>query len=164
LFVPPQGDGRLDNPSVYEVLYACDSSAGACAEVFNRGKYRTQWSRDMLRPLPGNPNFGRSLAWFDVDDKAPISNLDDPNELLSRGLRPSGVVTRDYSHTQAWALSIFSSATVAGIRWWSYHDARWASFGLWDRSVITDFGVRPLGINDSVIQEAADALSIRLVV
>jgi RES domain len=145
------------------VLYVSDSSAGACAEAFNRGKYRTQWTRDILRSLPGNPKLLRSLAWFEIDDKAPISNLDDPHELVSRQLRPSGVIARDYSRTQAWALNIFSSATVAGIRWWSYHDARWANLGLWDLSVITDFGVNPLGIDDPAMQDAADVLSIRIV-
>ncbi len=122
-----------------------------------------EWSHDMLRPHPSDPRLVRSLAWFDVAGATSISDLDDPNELLSRRLRPSEVVTRDRSRTQTWALGIFSSTTVAGIRWWSYHDARWASLGLWDLSVITDYGANPLGMNDPAIQDAADVLSIRIV-
>jgi RES domain len=118
----------------------------------------------MLRPHRSNPRLVRSLAWFDVEDATPISDLDDPNELLLRRLRPSQVITREYSHAQAWALSIFHSATVAGIRWWSYHDARWASLGLWDLSVIAGFGAKPLSLTDPEIKDAADILSIQVTV
>jgi hypothetical protein len=162
LFIPPQGDGRLDNPIAYQVLYASDSPAGACAEVFNRGKYRTQWSRDMLRPLPGNPDAKRSIAWYEIDDSITVANLDDPRELLSRGLRPSDVVTRDYARTQNWALKIFNASDADGIRWWSYHDSRWGSFGLWSTDAISAFGADRLEIDHPAIREAAEVLSIRL--
>jgi len=162
LFIAPQGDGRLDNPGAYEVLYASDTAAGACAEVFNRGKYRMQWSREMLRPLPSNPRCVRALAWYDVDDAIPISDLDDPRELVARRLRPPDVITREYARTQAWALMIFNSAAVAGVRWWSYHDARWASMGLWEFGVITDFGAELLDVDHPAVRDAADVLSIRV--
>ena len=63
-FIPSQGGGRIDNPRGYETLYLGDSRAGACAEVFNRGKYRRQWSRDMLRGLPILPGSVRAMAGF----------------------------------------------------------------------------------------------------
>lgn len=144
------------------MLYVGDTAAGACAAAFNRGKYRLQWSPDMLRPLPTNPRCVRALAWYDVDNATRIADLDDPRELIARALRPSGVITRDYSRTQAWALAIYHSNVVAGVRWWSYHDARWGSLGLWDLHGITDSGADPLDMEHPALSEAAEVLSIRV--
>ena len=162
LFIPPQGAGRVDNPGDYQTLYIGDSPAGVCAEVFNRGKYRKEWTQEMLRGLPGVPTSRRMLGWYDVDDSASICNLDDPQELLARSLRPSNVVTRDYSQSQAWALRIFTEARWAGISWWSYHDSRWTSVGLWDLSVITASGIEQLTLDHPAVAEAAQVLSIRI--
>jgi hypothetical protein len=162
-FVPPQGGGRIDNPGSYETLYLSDSRAGACAEVFNRGKYRRQWSAAMLRGLPILAGSVRAMGWYEFDDKKiPICNLDDPQELLSQQLRPSLVATRDYNVSQAWALALFKQRRWSGLRWWSYHDARWASFGLWKHRCIA-LGVEELSINDADLQLAAEILKIRLV-
>lgn len=162
LFLPPQGGGRIDNPADYAALYLGDSQSGVCAEVFNRGKFRKEWNAEMFRGLPGIPTSRRVLAWYDIDDAARICDLDDPAELLARSLRPSNVITRDYAQSQAWALRIFTEALWAGVRWWSYHDARWSSMGLWDRTAITSFGFAELTIDDPAIVEAASVLSIRI--
>ena len=46
-----------------------------------------------------------------------------------------------------------------GVRWWSYYDPRWGSFGLWDTSSLT---VEEAEVLDSVdhpaFAEAADVL------
>jgi len=163
LFIPPQGHGRVDNPLEYETLYVGDSPAGACAEVFNRGRYRTEWRTEMLRGLPNMPTSRRALAWYDVADAALICDLDDPRVLTARSLRPSNIATRDYAKSQAWALRIHGERRWAGVRWWSYHDARWASIGLWNHSVITTHGTEALTLDHPALIEAAAVLSIRIV-
>jgi len=163
LFIPPQNTGRIDNPSDYATLYVGDSQAGVCAEVFNRGKYRKEWTADTLRGLPGVPASRRVLAWYELNAAAaPICDLDDPRQLLARSLRPSRVITRDYAQSQAWALRLFAEHHWAGVRWWSYHDSRWASIGLWDRSAIRSFGFEPLTLDHPALIEAAGVLSIRI--
>jgi hypothetical protein len=161
-FIPHQGGGRIDNPADYDVLYAGDSQAGVCAEVFNRGKYRKEWKPEMLRGLPGIPSSRRVLAWYDVDDAAAICDLDDPRQLVARTMRPSHVITRDYARSQAWALRLFEEMRWAGVSWWSYHDARWTSVGLWQRTAITSFGFEDLTIDHPALIEAAGVLSIRV--
>jgi hypothetical protein len=162
-FIPRQGRGRIDNPASYETLYVGDSRAGVCAEAFNRGKYRRQWSADMLRGLPILPGSVRAMAWYEFEDKkTQICNLDDPRELLARKLRPSLVATRDYSVSQTWALALFKQRRWSGARWWSYHDARWASFGLWKHRAIAH-GVEQLTIDNADLRLAADVLKIRVV-
>jgi hypothetical protein len=116
----------------------------------------------MLRGLPGVATARRMLAWYDVDDSASICNLDDPHELLDRGLRPSNVITRDYAQSQAWALRIFAEARWVGVSWWSYHDARWTSVGLWDMNIIGGSGVEELTLDHPALIEAAQVLSIRI--
>jgi hypothetical protein len=162
LYVPPQGQGRLDDPEHYDVLYLGDTRTGVCAEVFNRGKYRRQWSRDMLRGTPKLPGSARAMAWYEISDRTPICNLDDPNQLVAQSLRPSQVITRDYAVSRTWALRLFRRKRWCGVRWWSYHDARWASFGLWDRGQIKTCGVQPLTLDDPNLAEAARVLDIRL--
>jgi hypothetical protein len=162
LYVPPQSAGRVDNPADYATLYVGDSPAGVCAEVFNRGKYRTEWVPEMFRGLPVWPASRRVLAWYDLDDAVPICNLDDPAHLTARGMRPSDVITRDYTRSQTWALAIFKEHRWAGVSWWSFHDSRWASIGLWDRRAVTNFGFEELTIDSPAIVEAAAVLSIRI--
>ena len=162
LFIPSQGAGRIDNPADYQTLYVGNSQAGVCAEAFNRGKYRVEWEPEMLRGLPDVPNSNRALAWYDVDESAPICDLDDPNELVARTLRPSKVITRDYTQSQAWALRLFAEMRWVGVSWWSYQDARWASAGLWSRGTIMDHGFEELTIDHPALTEAANVLSIRI--
>lgn len=162
LYVPPQqGGGRIDNPQQYRVLYVGDSPAGVCAEVFYRGAHRLKWNADML-PLRRYPQLVRSLAWYELPDDAPIANLDDPHRLIEFELRPSNVITRDYSQSQAWALRIFERRAFGGIAWWSFNDARWKSAGLWNIDLITDSGTERLTIDHPALAEAAAVLDIKL--
>lgn len=162
LYVPPQqGGGRIDNPLQYGVLYVGDSPAGVCAEVFYRGAHRLKWTANML-PLRRYPHLVRSLAWYELADDAPIADLDDPQRLIEFGLRPSNVITRDYSQSQAWALRIFERDEFGGIAWWSFNDARWKSAGLWNLALITGSGIEPLTIDHPALAEAAGVLDIKL--
>ena len=116
----------------------------------------------MLRGLPAWPASRRVLAWYEVDDAVPICNLDDPAQLASQAMRPSDVITRDYARAQAWALTIFKERRWAGVSWWSFHDARWGSIGLWDRRAVTEFGFEELTLDSPAIVEAAAVLSLRI--
>jgi hypothetical protein len=164
LFIPPQGSGRVDNPNAYEVTYLADSEAGACAEVFNRGKYRVQWSNEMLRPPRFAPTTVRAIAVFDVAEDLPICDLYDPTELTRQALRPSRVITRDYAISQAWALRIFQSGAWHGLKWWSYHDARWSSVGIWDQGSLEHYNIEILTIDRPTLADAATVLSIPIVI
>ncbi len=162
LYIPAQqGGGRIDNPQQYRVLYVGDSPAGACAEVFYRGAHRLKWTADML-PLRRYPDLVRSLAWYDVAHDAAIVDLDDPHRLIEFGLRPSNVITRDYSQSQNWSLRIFDRGEFSGIAWWSFNDARWKSAGLWDVTIVRESGIEPLTIDHPALAEAAAILDIKL--
>jgi RES domain-containing protein len=125
---PVQGAGRVDNPAHYRVLYASDCATGAVAEAFGN---HDQWTDQLLAGRPDLPGSRTALAEFEAHDLAAL-DLDDPQALLERELRPSRVVTRDRTVTQEWALRIYREERWGGIRWWSYHDPRAGSFGIWD--------------------------------
>ncbi len=162
LYIPPQaGPGRINNPEDYEALYVGGSPAGVCAEVFYRGRYRISWTDEMLTPLPNGSR--RVLAWYEIPDDAPICDLNDPNELLARNLRPAEIVTRDYSVIRQWALRIFRENQYAGVSWWSYCDARWATYGLWERSIVQQWGFDELNLSHRAMVEAAGVLDVAIV-
>ena len=150
------GHNRVDNPGLYEVLYLGDSAAGAVAEAF--GTLRT-WDAGLLRGIPSLPGSVRALVTYDLDDAMSVRDLDDARVLVDLELRPSQVVTRDRSVTQRWAARIFEQRTFVGVRWWSYYDPRWGSYGIWDT---TGLRVRSAEILDSVehpaVIEAAEIL------
>jgi RES domain-containing protein len=161
LHVPAQGMGRIDNPLFYTTRYVSDSPAGACAEAFNYGRYRRRWSDAMFRGLRNLPQTRRALAVINLGD-VPICDLNDPHELVAQALRPSAVITRDYEQSRAWALRLFQANRWSGVKWWSYHDARWASIGLWDAAVISVVTVEQLNLQHDGIVEAADVLDIQI--
>lgn len=160
LYIPPQGPNRIDNAEHYSVLYVGDSASGVCAEVFYRGVYRTNWTMQMLRPLPSGQR--RVLAWYEVADNAQICALDNPQTLLKQHLRPSRVITRDYAVTQQWALDIFQQQRYAGISWWSYCDSRWTTLGLWERDIIEQHGYEELTLKHPALIDAAKVVGVRI--
>lgn len=156
LFVPrPQGAGRVDNPGRYETLYLSSDPAGAVAEAF--GNLRRWTPRMLLAPaLPGSV---KALGTYELPDDAPIFDLDDARALAGLGLRPSQVVTRAREVTQAWALAIFEQRRWIGVRWWSYYEPRWYSYGLWDLGEVTVEAVVPLSLDDPAVTETANVLN-----
>lgn len=159
LFVPSAtGAGRVDNPGQYDVLYLGDTAAGAMAEAFG---WSPRWDASLFRGIPALPGSVKALAAYELDDsRASICDLDDAARLVQLGLRPSQVVTRERSVTQRWSAEIFGRRTFAGVRWWSYYDPRWGSYGLWD---VTAVRVRSVTVLDSIdhpdFAEAADVLN-----
>jgi RES domain len=133
LHLHAQGTGRLDNPGQYRIWYLALEPAGAMAEVFGD---RGTWDAAMFeyKPTAG----GRyALATFFLADDTPLLDLDDPRNLLARGLRPTQVIERNRAATQNWALNVFNerndrgSRIWQGVRWWSYHRPQWRIIGYW---------------------------------
>lgn len=156
LHVPKiQGAGRVDNPALYAVLYASDAPSGAIAERYgNLGV----WSEAMLSSPPALPRARPSLVEYDALRALRALDLDDPGALASRSLRPSAIVTRDRSTSQAWAARIFEEGRWSGVRWWSFYDSRWGSFGLWSRVGLRVVRVEPLVRRHPALEEAAHIL------
>ncbi len=152
LHVPAtQGAGRLDNPEHYLVLYASDHPAGAVAEAFGN---HTRWGDRMFVTGHG---YRRSLAVLETS--IDVLDLDDGRTLAARHLRPSKVVTRRYSTTQAWALRLFRMRRWGGVRWWSRHESTWGSFGIWDRTSMRVVDVLRLDGQHPAVEEARDLLA-----
>lgn len=156
-FAPPStGRNRVDDPGMYEVLYLGDSAAGAIAEAF--GNQRV-WNAGLFRGTPSLSGSVRALITYERDDSASVCDLDDARALLDLDVRPSQVVTRERAVTQGWAARIFEQQRYVGVRWWSYYDPRWGSFGLWDTSSLTVEGAEVLGsVDHPAFAEAADVL------
>ncbi len=151
-YVPAQGGGRLDNPSIYSVLYLSDAAAGAIAEAFGRFP---EWTAALLRGSPSLPGSTRALARYKLADEEAVCNLDDARLLLELGLRPSEVVTRDYVHSRGWSMRIYDQRRWSGIRWWSYYDPRWASFGLWNIGRLSLEEISVLRLDNPALLEAS---------
>lgn len=136
------------------MLYLSDSPEGACAEAF---AYLPVWNDLLLLGSPLLP--GSVAAVATVTLNASVCDLDDAARLVDLGLRPSEVVTRDRAVTQAWALRIYGERRWAGVRWWSYHDPRWGSHGIWDVDTLALEGVEPVSLDHPGVLEAAEVLS-----
>ncbi|MGO9257152.1 MAG: RES family NAD+ phosphorylase [Bryobacteraceae bacterium] len=159
-YVPPQGGGRLDNPETYSVLYLSDAPAGAIAEAFGRFP---EWNEALLEGAPSLPGSARALASFHLPEDAPVCNLDDPMLLQTLGLRPSDIVSRDYARTRAWARRIHEQGSWFGVRWWSYYDSQWASFGLWNISRLKLQEVKLLRLDEPALLDASRTVARRIV-
>lgn len=162
LYVPPQGGGRIDNPDSYSVLYLSDSAPGAIAEAFGRFP---EWTAAMLEGVPGLAGSRRALGRYRLDEKGnaqPVCNLDDPRQLLALRLRPSEVVSRDYARTRTWARRIYNRRLWAGVRWWSYYDSSWSSFGLWNLRRLGVEEVIPLHLDTPTLLEASRVIARRV--
>ncbi len=150
----PKGTGRVDAPGTYTVLYLSSAPAGAVAEAFGGIPL---WTSAMFdKPFLGRGQ--RALATYELPDRASVLDLDDPEALQRLGLRPSDVVTRDRDVTQRWALMAYRERRWTGVRWWSYYDPRWYSYGLWDRRHLAVIGVERLSLEHPAVVEAASVL------
>ena len=156
LFVPGFGGGRIDNPEHYVALSLSDGAGGACAEAFD---YRPAWDQRMLRGSPLLPGSTRALATYTLDPAVTVCDLDDAVRLVELGLRPSQVVTRDRTITRAWALRIYGEGRWGGVRWWSYHDPRWGSHGIWAIGALAVERVEALTLDHPAVLEAAEVLN-----
>lgn len=165
LFIPPQGAGRIDNPEHYDVLYVSSEPEAAVAESL--GPFPAAvWTKDILLGTPLLRGSARALARYELPGTTRICDLDDPRELMVQRLRPSLVITRDYSTTQSWALKIFKAARTArwaGIRWWSYYEGSWSSIGLWTLAALDVVEVVPLTLGHRAVAAAAQVVGRQVV-
>jgi hypothetical protein len=96
-------------------------------------------------------------------DDAPICNLDDPVVLHTLGLRPSDIVSRDYTRGRARAQRIYEQRGWFGVRWWSYYNSQWASFGLWNFGQLKLEEVNLLRLDDPAFLDASRTIARRIV-
>ena len=155
---PFQGAGRHDNPDVYGCLYATEDEASAVVEQlasFRGNRFLPAMLRRRGLPL--------AVAAIELPDRAELVDLDDPQVLADRGLRPSRVATRSRDVTQPQALALYrSSPSSAGIRWWSAFESLWLNVTLFDRAAprLRLAGVRVLARDDAALVEATEFLGL----
>jgi hypothetical protein len=140
---------------MYSVLYLSDAAAGAIAEAF--GRFPT-WTDAMLEGSPSVAGSRRAIARYSLPDRSAICNLDDAAQLLSLQLRPSDVVTRDYSRSRRWASRIFETGQFIGVQWWSYYDPDWASIGMWNINDLHVEDVVPLTLDHPELLAASHTI------
>jgi len=160
LYIPPQGRGRVDNPSHYRAYYAARQPEAAVAEVLGArepGAIRS----GSLRGSSAVPGSTLALATLHLPSNHPLCDLDDPRELIARNLRPSRVITRNYQVSQHWALVIFRERLVRrwiGVSWWSFYESTWTSVAVWKPSALKLVDVQPLTLDHQAVRDAAHAL------
>ena len=152
-----QGNGRVDNPGRYGVVYFAASPAAAAAERFQSFAGR--------RVTPAHLRGGRSglpLALANVSVRRDDArNLDDPAALQEHALIPSDVATRDRHVTQAWALRLWE-AGFPGVRYWSAIEAKWPVIARWSLDDVRVEQVEPLTVFHAALREAAALLGIEI--
>jgi hypothetical protein len=77
---------------------------------------------------------------YQLLDDLRVLDLDDPAQLLRLGLRPTQIVIRDLTVTQAWGHRIWSETDPhtgdhvwQAVSWWSYHRPIWTVLASWVR-------------------------------
>jgi hypothetical protein len=154
-----QGEGRHDNPDLYGCLYLSASAVSCVVEQLAR--FRGQRLLPSLLRRRGLP---LALADLELEDGAELVDLDDPAVLRRERLRPSVVATRQRGVTQPQARRLHEThPRAAGLRWWSTYEALWPNVTLFDRAAprVRVRSVRALGLDDPVVQEAADLFGLR---
>lgn len=123
--------------------------------------------------VPYLANGRRALAVFRVPDDIRLLDLDNPDELSKRGVKPSQVVMRNLSFTQPLAMSVFNekrsdgSQRYSGITWWSFHRPQWTNTMLWEtatnRVPLELLRVEKLEFTSEAIREAAAILNQEMI-
>jgi hypothetical protein len=142
------------------VLYLADSAAAAIAEAFGRFP---EWSEALMAGSPSLTGSVRAVARYRLSESQAVCNLDDPQRLVALRLRPSEVVTREYTRSQDWALKIYRQGHWAGVRWWSYYNPAWSSFGVWNTEGLVVDDISKLGLDDPDLKLAATTIMRRVV-
>jgi RES domain len=162
LFVPrfDQGGGRHDNPEVYGSLYLSRLPASPVAEQLREYVGRPVEATRLLRE-----GFPGALATIDEGAIEDLLDLDDPASLVPRGLRPSGIATRNRRPTQRMALALYQEG-VAGFEWWSTIEASWINVTLFEDRAAGRLEMvgqpEPLTLDHPAVREAAEAVGVLL--
>ncbi len=154
----PQRAGRIDHPD-YHVWYLSRCAESACGETFGN---LARWASSMLA-FPLLPGARRGLATYQLPDDLRVLDLDHPAQLVRLSLRPTHVVTRNRTVTQAWGHRIWSEIDphTAGrawhaVSWWSYQHPGWTVLASWLRPTLV--GIEPLNLDRPAIVAAATTL------
>jgi RES domain len=154
-----QGSSRHDNPDRYGALYATRVALSAVAERLLRFRGQRLSDADLVRAD------GRRYTLAEIDDAglSAVPDLDDPQELVHRRLRPSWVATGDRSVTQPIALQAFEDGSE-GFAWWSTIEAGWSNVTLFAERVIPRLRVGgrpdPLTTGHPLVRAVAERLGI----
>lgn len=163
LFVPrqQQGAGRHDSPDRFGTWYCARDPVSAVAEsiAFARGQ---RLEDDDFVTASGAV---RSLVSLWLDDEVTLVDLDDPQALATRRLRPSEVATRRRTVTQRIATSLFDEGAT-GFLWWSRLEAEWINATLFHERARPHVSVvarpRRLSVRLPEVREAAARLGVDL--
>ena len=156
-----QGSSRHDTPDRYGALYATRVALSAVAERLLRFRGQRLSDADLVRAD------GRRYALAAIDDAGltSVPDLDDPQELVRRRLRPSWVATSDRSVTQPIALQAFDEG-AEGFAWWSTIEAGWSNVTLFAERAIPRLRVGgrldPLTTGHPLVRAAAERFGIGL--
>ncbi len=151
-----QGDGRHDNPEHYGCVYLTEDARSALVEQLAR------FRGNVLVPgMLRRRGLPLALATLELDDRTRLVDLDRPDVLAARALRPSLVATRRRTVTQAQALAIHASG-ADGMRWWSTFESLWGNVTLFDRVAkrLRVVDVAGVGAADATVREALELLGI----
>ena len=156
-----QGGGRHDNSHLYGAVYTTRVEVSAVAEWLAGFRGQRLVATDFLRID------GHRWALVGLDDAAlgGIVDLDDPQELTARRLRPSRVATRSRSTTRQVAETLYSEG-IPGFEWWSTLEASWPNVTLFAERALDALrvaeGPREIGIDDPAVRAAAAAIGVTL--
>ncbi len=156
-----QGTGRHDNPDHYGAIYLSGDPEAAIAERIQgfRGQSLTD---DDLRRQDGSRY---ALVPLDEARLGALVDLDDPAELVRRGIQPSRVAIRNRAVTQPIALSLYREG-LPGFLWWSTLEASWTNATLFAERAIPKLRIagqpETLSVDHSALRVAADLLGVHL--
>jgi hypothetical protein len=154
-----EGAGRHDNPSTYGAWYCTRAAAAAVAETIQSFRGQTISGDDFERPNGRR----KALATFQLDDNVRVVDLDDPNKLAARRLRPSQIATLTRATTQRVAAALFREG-AAGLSWWSTLDVDWTNVTLFHERVIRSMTLaappQPLSTEHPDVRTAAERLGV----
>jgi hypothetical protein len=163
LFVPreQQGAGRHDAPEKYGAWYCSRDAVSAVAESMAFARGRSLHDGDFVTAR----GTVRAVVGLQIEDGISVLDLDDPQILVERRLRPSQVATRQRPITQRIATALFDEGAT-GFLWWSTLDAAWVNATLFHERALpyVSIATRPRRLSTRLpeVQEAAERIGISL--
>lgn len=162
LYVPraKQGAGRHDIPERDGVLYCSQMAVSAVVETIKSFRGLT-----ITNDIFDRPNGLRvALVHLRLHDNIGLLDLDDPNQLASRQLIPSLVVSSHRQITQDMTRKLYDEG-LAGFTWWSTLDSSWKNVTLFESRVRSSLqlagDIVALHLNIYEVQQAAKHLHMR---
>ncbi|MEO6990334.1 MAG: RES family NAD+ phosphorylase [Candidatus Baltobacteraceae bacterium] len=158
LYAPASTSGRIDNPTLYQVLYLSSHPEGAVAESL--GRLRIWRDESFLRT-----GVRLALAVVEVEESTQIVDLTRVEVLVALGVvLATEVISRDRASTQSLARRVFERGRSEGMSWWSYYNPDWLNVGLWSLSSVHLIGTPELlATEHPAVVAAAESLPRQIV-